>query len=94
MTKRRAPEGLSASEFFERRLPGFLKADAMREADVSLPTIRAACAGTSIRTDTAEKLQSWSLRAIPQHGVYISAPKTLGVSEPGPGEIAAAAGGK
>lgn len=46
----------------------------------------------SPRRDTIERLQRWSQGAIEEHGVYISAAKTLGLGEPDTKPVAASGG--
>jgi hypothetical protein len=86
-------EGLTAGEFFERRLPGFKMHDAHYATRLSYSAIHDCAKNkTSPRPQTAQRLQEWSLSAVSKHRVYISATKTLGLSEPGDEELAAAGG--
>ncbi len=81
MGTRAAP--LTAAEFFARKLAGFSKTDAQHATKLAYSTIhdagRANCESTP---ETLRSLQEWSESAIAEHGVYISAAKSLGLSEP------------
>lgn len=81
MATRAAP--LTAAEFFARKLSGFSKTDAQHATKLAYSTIhdagRADCESTP---ETLKALQEWSESAIAEHGVYISAAKSLGLSEP------------
>lgn len=78
-----SPTPLTAAEFFKRDLPGFSKTDAHRQTQLAYSTVHdAAQTSPRARPETLRALQEWSLGAIAEHGVYISAAKTLGLSEP------------
>jgi hypothetical protein len=83
-------EALTAEDFLGRELAGCTVADASRATGISYQTIHAAKHGARVRSDTAKALQDWSVKVGAQHGVYISAAKTLGFSEPTASEIRAA----
>jgi hypothetical protein len=74
------PEPLTAAEFFARHLPGFSKTDAQHATKLSYSAIhdstRDEC---EPRAKTALALQEWSMGAVKDHAVFISASKTLGV---------------
>lgn len=77
------PTGLSAADFFARALPGFSKTDASKATPLAYSTIHEATRpDASTSAGTARALQAWSEAAIGAHGVYISAAKTMGLSEP------------
>jgi hypothetical protein len=84
MDRRTTPEGLTAFAFFKRDLPGCSQTDAHLGTGISYSTVHDLASGKAKhpRTETLEKLQTWSLGAGAPHGVYISAAKTLGVAEP------------
>lgn len=75
--------GLTAREFFARALPGCSLSDAHVGTRIAYSTIfdlsKERCES---RRSTLERLQKWSLTAGAPHGVYISAAKTAGLSEP------------
>lgn len=86
-------DALTAAQFFKRDLDGFSKTAAMRATGLSYSAVHDTTDDAKTpRVDTMLRLQEWSLAAIAEHGCYISAAKTLGVSEPGPAAIAKAAG--
>jgi hypothetical protein len=78
-----SPRALTAPEFFAKNFPGFSMTDAQLATGIAYSTVHAVAHGRRTPTlETAEKLQRWSLAATAEHGVYISAARTLGIEEP------------
>ena len=88
---------MTAAEFFAENFADGSMADAARGTEISYQTIHAhAKHGASIRTDSAERLQTWSL-TVPEAiaaRVYISAARTVGFEEPTPADFKRAAAGR
>lgn len=77
------PTGLTAREFFERKLPSFTITAAQIATKHAYSALHDCVSGKtrSPRKDLLIALQEWSIAAIAEHGVYISAAKTLGLPE-------------
>ena len=93
----RTPRPLTAAEFFALKFEHGSMADAARGTEISYQTIHAhAKDGASIRIETADALQRWSLTvaAAIDDGVYISAARTVGFEEPTPADFKRAAAGR
>jgi hypothetical protein len=75
---------LTAREFFAEHYEGFSMSAAQLGTGMAYSTIHAAANPDERKPseETAKKLQEWSLAAIPRHRAYISAAKTLGLTEP------------
>ncbi len=87
----RLPIGLTAADFFSRCLPGLTKTEAHLRTELSYSTVHDAASEKKVPSrDTAQRLQEWSLIAVREHGVYISASMTLGLHEPTSLELAEA----
>ena len=87
------PVGLTAAEFFGKKLDGYSKTDAHRGTSLSYSAIHDATdAEKTPRADTLRALQMWSLGAAEKHGVYISAAATVGFTEPTATDLRKAAG--
>ncbi len=84
----RTPEEAKAAREAGRRS----MQQAHRDTGVAYGTIHAAKSTGKATAPLAQKLQDWSLPFAEECGAYISAPKTLGVSEPSVHEIRKAAG--
>ena len=82
--RHKAPEGLTAGEFFAKGLDGCTMTAAHVATGISYSSINDIAKGTTKtpRRDNIVALQEWSLRAGGPHGFYISAIKTLGLEEP------------
>lgn len=83
-----SPRGVTAREFFGRRLKGASMHDAHLATRLSYSTVHRSSRGEVIALDTAKALESWSRgnAAAREAGLFISAAATVGL-EGAPAEV-------
>lgn len=75
------PSGVTAAVFFDQKLPGFTLTAAHHATQFAYSALHDCVRGktSSPRKELLIALQEWSYSAIPAHGIFISAAKTLGL---------------
>lgn len=95
MDTTRSMVGLTAHDFFERKLTGCSMTDALHGTGLAYSTINDVAKShheSAPRVETLRKLERWSRVAGAPHNVFISAAVTLGLAEHTANDFAKAAG--
>lgn len=90
----KAARGVTAAEFFAQEFDRGDRMAAVRGAEISYPSVYEAARGRKTGLAIAVALQAWSMRVgAKRNGVtwYISAAKTVGLSEPSAEDLRKAA---